>query len=99
MVFKSLAQSKWGIKFLLSDKKLVKKTDFVNKYLINRSIEIEKAGLESKFELIRLICANFKLNTEIFSLIGEGDLEKLENYIRLGAYYSLSGQKVVYESA
>lgn len=99
LFFKALAQSKWGLTFLFSDKKFLKKTEFVNRYLVNRSFEIEKAGLESKLELIKLVCANFKLNNELFPIIGEGDLESLEQYVRLGAYYTPSGQKVAFESA
>jgi hypothetical protein len=99
LFFKALAQSKWGIKLLFSDKKFLKKADFVSSYLINRRVEVEKEGLESKLELIKLICANFKLNYELFPIIGEGDLEKLEEYIRLGAYYTPSGQSVAFESA
>ncbi len=96
---KSLAQSKWGIKLLFSDKKFLKKSEFVNNYLINRKVEVEKIGLESKLELIKLICANFKLNYDLFTVIGEADLEKLEEYIRLGAFYTPSGQSVAFESA
>lgn len=98
LIFRALAQSRWGLKLLFTENNLIKKDVFINEYLLNRSIETEKEGMESKFELIKMICANFKLNYDLFPLIGEGNLEALEEYIRLGAYYAPSGQKVAFQS-
>lgn len=98
MFFKALAQSKWGLTLLFTENTFIKKHEFANEYLINRTIEIEKAGMESKYELVKLICANFKVNTELFPLIGEGDLEALDEYIRLGPVYAARVSKVAFES-
>lgn len=95
VVFKALAQTKWGLAVLFSENK---KNEFLTDYLLNRSIEIENEGLESKFQLIQIICANFKANYELLPIIGEYNLESLEEYIRLGIYYSPVPLKVTTEN-
>lgn len=96
--FKALAQSKWGITRLFTEMPSLKKNEFLTGYLLNRSFEIEKEGIESKYKLIQLICLNLKTNYELLPLIGEYNLEALEEYIRQGVYYSPVISKVAYEN-
>lgn len=98
LYFKALAQSKWGLTLLFSENKFVKKNQFLREYLVNREVEIENEGLQSKYDLIKLICANFKLNYELFPKIGEYNLEELEEYLRLGPLYKPVPTKVAFES-
>lgn len=97
LFFKALAQTKWGLSLLFTETNSVKKTEFID-YLLVRTYDNEKEGQDSKFDLIKLICANFKLNNDLFSLIGEGNLEGLEEYIKLGAFYTPAPLKVATES-
>lgn len=98
LYFKALAQSKWGLTLLFSENKLVKKNQFLREYLVNREVEIENEGLQSKYDLIKLICANFKQNYELFPKIGEYNLEELEEYLRQGPLYKPAPLKVAFES-
>ena len=70
-------------------------TTWVNGYLLNRAHELEKEGLESKYELIKLILANFSVNNNLCHLIGERNLQLLEQYVRNGPFYSGSDLKVL----
>ena len=96
-LFKALAQTKWGLRLLLTENKYFKPQTFIN-YLLNRSFEIEKHGLESKFELVKLVVANVKLNCELFELIRENNMEALEAYVRSGAFYTQTESRVTFES-
>jgi len=86
--FKALSQTKWGLSLLLN------KETFIDDYLLNRSTENEKQGLESKFELIKLMIANLAVNTDLSLLVGEANLAKLNAYVAQGPFYSMSQSRV-----
>jgi hypothetical protein len=96
LYFKAMAQTKWGLTLLFTPNKYNEK--FLDDYLMNRTTEIEKLGLESKYELIKLINANFNLNTDLSHLIDENDLLKISTYVRQGAIYSISQFRVATEN-
>lgn len=97
LYFKALAQTKWGINALFAPNKYNSFEDFFIGYLTNRSIEQEKLGLESKFELIKLIVANMNFNTDLIHLIGEDGLARLNLYVREGPFYAKAESRVAFE--
>jgi hypothetical protein len=97
LYFKALAQTKWGINALFSANKYNSFDDFLIGYLTNRSIEQEKLGLESKYELIKLIVANMNFNTNLIHLIGEDGLARLNLFVREGPFYAKAESRVAFE--
>ena len=99
LYFKALAQSKWGLVILFESNKFNSAEEFVNGYLLNRSIELEKQSLESKYELIKLIVTNYKSNVDLFHVIGNSNLAKFEEYLKQGPFYAGAQHAVSFESA
>jgi 26S proteasome non-ATPase regulatory subunit 5 len=97
LYFKALAQTKWGINALFTPNKYNSFEDFFIGYLTNRSIEQEKLGLESKYELIKLLVANMNFNTNLIHLIGEEGLARLNLYIREGPFFAKAESRVAFE--
>jgi len=103
LYFKALVQTKWGLQRLFSSETEAN-TDiyqkFVLDYLLNRSVEGEKEGLESKYELIKMLECQFKLHTDLIYLIGEGTegMPKLRKYLKDGPFYTESKLNVAFES-
>ncbi len=96
---KALAQTTWGLNAMLMPNEYNKEDIFFNGYLLNRSIELEKIGLESKYELIKLIHVNLEANPDLIHLIhGEMNFHKLKKYIQEGPFYSKVESKVAFES-
>ena len=73
---------------------LLNKETFIDDYLLNRSTENEKQGLESKFELIKLMIANLNVNNDLCQLTGEANLAKLKAYVAQGPFYAMSQSRV-----
>jgi len=97
--FKALAQTTWGLNALFMPNEYNKEEVFFSGYLLNRSIELEKIGLESKYELVKLIHANLEANPELVHLIhGEMNFHRLKKYIQEGPFFTKIESKVAFES-
>jgi hypothetical protein len=96
--FKALAQTEWGVSLLFTPNKYNSTEQFFEAYLLNRSVEVEKAGLESKYELIKLLVANFSLNEDLIPLIGDDLLGRLKHYVSEGAFFVRAQTQVAFES-
>lgn len=96
--FKALCQTRWGLNYLFSPNKFNSHEKFVDGYLLNRLIEVEKNGLESKYELIKLILASFNANPDLIPLIGEHNIHRLKGYILEGPFYTKAEHRVAFES-
>ncbi len=99
LYLKSLAQTKWGIEYLFAPNKYNSSDVFIEQFLFNRSMEIEKKCLESKFELNRLLLVNFDTNEDLTHLIGDFNLIKLKQYVSEGPFNSKSESRIAFESA
>ena len=98
MYFNALAQTRWGIELLFTPNKYNSSENFLDGYLLSRAVEIEKQGLESKYELNKLLVANFKQNENLIHLIGDQYLAKLKQYVNQGPFYSGAESRVEFES-
>jgi hypothetical protein len=96
--FNALAQTKWGLELLFAPNQFNSAEQFIDGYLLNRGCENEKQGLESKYELIKLLVANFSHNDDLVHLIGEECLAKMRHYVSEGAFYSSAQTRVAFES-
>ena len=96
--FKSLAQSKWGLLKLFEPNRYNGEEEFLNGYLLNRGVELEKQGLESKYELIRLLVANFEINSDLIQLVGSESFERMKLYVREGPFFTSAQSRVAFES-
>ena len=97
--FKALAQTTWGLHALFVPNQYNKEELFFSGYILNRSTELEKIGLESKYELVKLLHANLEVNQDLVHLIhGEMNYHKLKKYIQEGPFYTKVETKVAFES-
>ena len=96
---KALAQSRWGLVLLFTPNKHNSFEAFFTGYLLNRSTEPDKEGLESKFELVKLVLASFRLHADLGYMIGEDGTNLLVRYVRDGAFYTRSQANVAFESS
>lgn len=99
LYFKALAQTKWGIHLIFEPNNYNGYETFFLGYLLNRSVEMEKEGLESKFEMINLIMSNFNLNNESTYLIGQDGMNQLKQYIQDGPFYMKAQLNVDYKQS
>lgn len=96
--FRALAQTKWGIEMLFTPNRYNSGEQFIDGYLLNRTIEIEKQGLESKYELNKVLVLNFDTNPSLVGLIGVEALDKLKLYVSDGPFYSKAQSRVAFEN-
>ena len=97
--FKALSQSKWGIVALFTPNKYNNEGAFFIGYILNRSTELEKVGLESKYELVKQIHAIFEYNHTMVDLIGDMNWHKLKFYMKEGPFFTRVESKVAMESS
>lgn len=98
LYFKAMAQTEWGILLLFTPNKFNCEEMFLDGYLLNRSIELEKEGTECKFELNKLLVANMESKKEMINIIGEFAFEKLKQYVREGAFFARGQAQVAFEN-
>lgn len=99
LYFKALAQTNWGVALMFKTNKFNSEEHFLIGYLLNRQIELEKQGLESKYELIKLLVANLEANSDLIQLVGgEKNFERLKLYVQEGPFYARGESKVAFES-
>lgn len=98
LYFKAMAQTQWGLTLLFTPNKFNCEETFLNGYLLNRSIELEKEGLETKLELIKLIVANLEVNKTLINIIGDVAYEKLREYLSQGAFFAKSQAQVAFQN-
>mgnify|MGYP001810721240 CR=1 FL=1 len=98
---KALAHTHFGLRSLFRPSKSVSQKELIDGYLLNRSTELEKDGMESKYELIKLIVANFThLSADLVDeLVGEENLNRMSLFIKQGPIYSVSESSVAFESS
>lgn len=95
--FKAMAQSRWGLMKLFEPNRFNSDENFVSGYLVNRSVELEKQGLESKYELIRLLVATLEANGDLIKLVADG-FEKMKAYVQEGPFFGRAQAQVAFES-
>lgn len=96
--FKALSQTEWGLLLLFTPNKYNCEETFIDGYLLNRSIELDKPSLESKLETIKLMVANLESNSALVSIIGNVTYEKLKHYVNEGAFWARGESSVAFES-
>ncbi|CAF1088974.1 unnamed protein product [Brachionus calyciflorus] len=96
--FKALSQTEWGLRLLFTPNKYNSEESFVDGYLMNRSIELDKPSLESKLEIIKLMVANFESDPILINIIGDVVYEKLKHYVNEGAFWIRGESRVAFES-
>lgn len=97
--FKALSQTEWGLLLLFTPNKYICEETFLDGYLLNRSIELDKASLESKLETIKLMVANLESNPALVNIIGNVTFEKLKHYVNEGAFWARGESSVAFENA
>ena len=99
LYFKALVQTHFGLEYLFTPNKYNGRLEFIDGYLLNRSTELEKDGIESKYELMKLLVTSLSLNQDLATrLIGEPVLSKLNEYIKQGPYFATAQSRVAFES-
>ena len=98
LYFKAMAQTKWGIHLIYEPNNFNGYQTFFIGYILNRSVELEKEGLESKYEMIKLMLANLNLNNSLIYLIGEDGMNQLKQYVKDGPFYLKAQLNVAFES-
>jgi hypothetical protein len=98
LYFKAMSQTKWGINLIYEPNNFNGYETFFAGYILNRSIELEKEGLESKYEMVKLMLANLNHNNDLIYLIGEDGMNQLRQYIKDGPFYLKAQLNVAFES-
>lgn len=98
LYFKALSQTEWGLRLLFTPNKYNCEEAFLDGYLLNRSVELDKSSMESKLELIKLMVASFELNPILINIIGDVAYEKLKHYVNEGAFWTRGESQVAFES-
>ncbi|RNA15472.1 26S proteasome non-ATPase regulatory subunit 5 [Brachionus plicatilis] len=98
LYFKALSQTEWGLRLLFTPNKFNCDETFLDAYLLNRSIELDKPSLESKLEMIKLMVVNFESNPTLVNIIGNVTFEKLKHYVNEGAFWVKGESSVAFES-
>lgn len=98
LYFKSLLQTRWGLECLFEPNRFNSDEAFVAGYLLNRECELEKEGLESKYEMIRLMMAVIDANEEVIRLVGADCVERLRKYVSDGVFMARAQARVAFES-
>ncbi len=96
--FKALGQTEWGMRLLFAPNKYNSHEQFIEGYLLNRGVEIDKEGLESKYELVKLLVANFGLHEDLIALVGDERLARFKHYVSEGVFYARAQAQVAFES-
>lgn len=98
LYFKALAQTRWGLEKLFEPNKFNSDEAFLTGYLLSRAIELEKEGLESKYELIRLLVASFESQPDLIRLVGGEIFERMKTYVQEGPFLARAQARVAFES-